>query len=843
MKRRMKQRTTAFMALAMTVSLAGCGGGEAPAPAASSAASSVAEQPVVVANELDQQTPIPAYSGSLALSEQVFSAQQLGVSVTADMAVSEEDGAVYVKPADGVWTIMFQPYGNHEKTNLINHLTNYYTSAGLEVFPDRSEAETTFMGFATSVYARNIDEQYYLPEEEQYIPSVNLLMDYGTTLVGEWAGMRVRLTTDDYEGHANIYEVLAREDVRAVLNSFRIIEGDAGQTMSAGGITVTVPSRWGAHDEDATGPWAGIYQNKGSEGALYFSTDVPANPKEAAAKKGGETFSWSHGGREFTGEIYNWSLADEPDNYSLTLFSEFSNDVCLSVKLKLNAGNGDPQVLKDYIETDTFKNIIASMQLDESGLPVMWRSVDDSGLVRTAEGMISGYEGTDTEIVIPEMISGVTITGIGPGVFMNNQTITSVTLPETMENIGQNAFRDCANLQTVSFGGTKSIGQTAFAGCTALKDVTLPEKVSYVGPNAFLQAGSGSFTAEGAAKYADSCFSESTFETITIGDGSDLSANMIFFQAKAKEITLGENIPSLGMGCFGTTLELRRLTLPSQMESIGESCFAWTAAPFIRIPEGVSEIPEQALVTEEAVIVLPESVKKIEGLGVKGGVVMLCGTDVELADSAIDTSFLLLPGVYGKEDIGFAPDKAHVTMRRMRIAMDATVAESDAIDAFLAENGQEEVCWFGVSTELMSYQPDDFEWNNEFVAGYRGTDPEICIPLLTPGMEYVGWGIQEGAFAGTNVRSIVLHNNVYGIENGAFRGCDSLTDLWFSTDILSKTDAEAVQYADGAFAEIPASATVHIPASLTDAERGTVESFLKSKGLPDGVSFDYFSLR
>lgn len=840
------RRITGLLAMAMTVSLAGCGGGEAPAPAPATQASTAQEAPaapVEVKNELDQANPIPSYSGSLSLTESTFAASQLAVSTTAGMGVSEDGADVTVKAEDGTWSILFAPFGNHQKETLINNISNYYVSAGLEVFPDRSEAKTTLAGFNAEVFARNIDEQYYKPDEDTYVPSVNIILDYGDTLVGEWAGMRVRLLTEDYENAPNIYEVLAREDVRAVLNNFRLIEGDAGQTLSASGITVTFPSRWGAHDTDPTGPWAGIYGEGGSTGGVYLRTAIPADPKEAAAKKGGETFDWSHGGMDFVGEIYNWAAPDEPANYDLTLYAPFNNDVCLSVRVGLFAGKEDPQVLKDFIETDTFKNIIASIQLDESGLPVRWVSVDDSGFVRTAEGLISGYEGTDAVLEIPAVISGVSITGIAPGCFMGNQTITKVILPETMQQIGKNAFRDCVNLESVEFGGTTDIGQTAFAGCTSLKDVVLPECLTSVGPNAFLEAGTGSFTALGATFYADACFEYSTFETITIGDRSDLSASMIFFKAQAREITLGKDIPVLGMGCFGTTEQLRKLTLSEGLESIGDSCFAWTAAPLIRIPEGVREIGAQGLVTENAVIILPSTLEHIAGLGVQGQVVMLLATDVELEESAIETKALFLPTVYGEEDFSFPLDSGHVSCERVRIAMDATVAQSDAMDEYLVAQGYDTISWFGISEELFRYHPDDFTLEEGIITSYTGTDTEICTPMYSQDGQYNGYGIAEGAFAGSGVRSIAMNPMVQHVHNGAFRGCESLTDLWFSTDILSAPTEEWYEYGDAALADIPASATVHLPASLTDAERKEVEDFLKSKGLPDGVTFDYYSLR
>ena len=123
------RRITGLLAMAMTVSLAGCGGGEAPAPAPATQASTAQEAPaapVEVKNELDQANPIPSYSGSLSLTESTFAASQLAVSTTAGMGVSEDGADVTVKAEDGTWSILFAPFGNHQKETLINNISNYY---------------------------------------------------------------------------------------------------------------------------------------------------------------------------------------------------------------------------------------------------------------------------------------------------------------------------------------------------------------------------------------------------------------------------------------------------------------------------------------------------------------------------------------------------------------------------------------------------------------------------------------------------------------------------------------------------------------------------------------------
>ncbi len=74
----------------------------------------------------------------------------------------------------------------------------------------------------------------------------------------------------------------------------------------------------------------------------------------------------------------------------------------------------------------------------------------------TAE--IIGYDGSETEIVIPDTINNCTVTSICYSAFADNTTITSVTIPETVTFIDLNAFY----------------------GCTNLADITIPDSVEHI---------------------------------------------------------------------------------------------------------------------------------------------------------------------------------------------------------------------------------------------------------------------------------------------------------------------------------------------------------------------------
>ena len=64
--------------------------------------------------------------------------------------------------------------------------------------------------------------------------------------------------------------------------------------------------------------------------------------------------------------------------------------------------------------------------------------------------------------------------------------ITSLTLPASVEKIGDEAFQDCGQLQTLTFlGSIKEIGYSTFSGCHSLNRVTIPEGLKKISASAF----------------------------------------------------------------------------------------------------------------------------------------------------------------------------------------------------------------------------------------------------------------------------------------------------------------------------------------------------------------------
>lgn len=92
------------------------------------------------------------------------------------------------------------------------------------------------------------------------------------------------------------------------------------------------------------------------------------------------------------------------------------------------------------------------------------------------DGILLAYKGTESAVVIPEGIKR-----IAPNCFEDHTEIISVSLPESLLVIGDDAFSGCSNLKTVTGGNNvKEIRDRAFMNCP-LENYTFPAGIEKIG--------------------------------------------------------------------------------------------------------------------------------------------------------------------------------------------------------------------------------------------------------------------------------------------------------------------------------------------------------------------------
>ena len=109
--------------------------------------------------------------------------------------------------------------------------------------------------------------------------------------------------------------------------------------------------------------------------------------------------------------------------------------------------------------------------------------------IRDLEGNeveITLYWGGSSNILIPGTIEGKVVAGIGEEAFMRRQSVVKAKIQEGIGYMGTGAFRNCVNLESVSFPSTMAvIGEESFRNCEALSEVHLSEGLEEIKDKAF----------------------------------------------------------------------------------------------------------------------------------------------------------------------------------------------------------------------------------------------------------------------------------------------------------------------------------------------------------------------
>ena len=110
-------------------------------------------------------------------------------------------------------------------------------------------------------------------------------------------------------------------------------------------------------------------------------------------------------------------------------------------------------------------------------------------------------------IIIPEAVvfNELTyrVTSIGKYAFYGCESLTAITIPNSVTIIEDSAFHDCKKLSSITIPeSVEIIGDSAFAYCESLKVIAIPNSVKYIGDWAFSSCSSlAVITFQGAAPW------------------------------------------------------------------------------------------------------------------------------------------------------------------------------------------------------------------------------------------------------------------------------------------------------------------------------------------------------
>ncbi len=855
-KKKLKKHILFSGLLSLALVLTACSGGEEEPETETQKMTEteteyVEEIPTVKA--LDEAQPIPADTGTLELKEHRFESANLILQLPEGVTAVEGEpdelcGYVTVTDDAGEWELKMEAF--LDDTNVTNNVAqNWYAQihknndpeAELERFSKKidwsEDVAGTIAGYSARVWANNTAGNPY-ESNPLDVPAVDIVIDYGDQYVGRYYGLYMRLQFQHPVENDNIYEILHRRAVRAIINNFSVIEAKEPAEYTANGVTVSLPARWNAKSENRT--IAAVTREKEKKKSFVTAVNPTIETPEKLAATWGEVIQKQYGERTWFCVIHNIGTEDAPQ-YSMYLYTDYDQEEGLVLQISAGIQGATEEEQKAYLDDSDFAEIMESIQID----PIAYSATSGAKAegFKVQYGRLMEYTGTEEHVVVPSVINGFTVEEIDISAFQDNIAIKSVELPDTITWIDHHAFEGCTGLETVKLpDGITVIDEGTFEGCKALKDVVLPESVTEVGKRAFYQAGTGTFEAKGGALYGEECFELSGFSSITLADGSDLSAKDIFREAALGSVQLPSDLTVLGEQAFYFCGNLTELKLPDTVTAVGAKCFSWTQnLRKLTLSKGLTELPEDMTSVSGIVnLSIPSSVTHIQKGAVNAEYVFLYNKEVHLEDEALDVRYLYLDGAYTPEDVPKNIEKQRI-FKKIYIPVDATVAQSDALDAYYYSLGMDGLSWFGPSEALYDMDTADYVAENQWLKSYQGKKKIVYIPAYTENGGAINW-ISSEAFAGNTTIEEIWFTAVNSINPHAFEGCTNLKKMYFGMASFSFLDDAEGGIVQDAFVGVPENVTVYFPASLTDEEFQTYEAKFRAKGMPESTKFDTFSL-
>lgn len=156
--------------------------------------------------------------------------------------------------------------------------------------------------------------------------------------------------------------------------------------------------------------------------------------------------------------------------------------------------------------------------------------------------------------------------------------IEQITIPDTVTEIGNNAFYYCDRLASITLSlGLQKISDYMFTYCRSLTSITIPEAVTEIGVRAFESSGLTTITipstvttlGSGAFRYCESLTSMDIQATVTA------IPDEFATECPLTSLTLPSTLQTIGAYAFAKNdgFQVTELTIPASVTSIGDFAF------------------------------------------------------------------------------------------------------------------------------------------------------------------------------------------------------------------------------------------------------------------------------
>ena len=179
---------------------------------------------------------------------------------------------------------------------------------------------------------------------------------------------------------------------------------------------------------------------------------------------------------------------------------------------------------------------------------------------------ITGYTGSELDVVIPDEIGGYPVTAIAEKAFQLNKTVRSFTIGSKIRSIGSCAFARCASLTNIYVDRANPYYQSI---------------------DGVLYSGDG--------KTLLSYPTAKAYSSYPVASGTETIGEYAFFHSKVQTVFLPDTVSTIGDYAFYYAGELSSINFPTALTSIGDSAFfACQSLTAVDIPATITQIGPSA---------------------------------------------------------------------------------------------------------------------------------------------------------------------------------------------------------------------------------------------------------
>lgn len=188
-----------------------------------------------------------------------------------------------------------------------------------------------------------------------------------------------------------------------------------------------------------------------------------------------------------------------------------------------------------------------------------------------------GYSAFYNQPMLAKVTFSSTVTEIPAYLFYKNVAITLTDLPK-VKTIGKSAFEGCSKLTTLNFGqDLMTVDDRAFYNCTNVTKLTFPDAITTIGDEAFYNCSSITEVTVGSKlqSIGASAFQKcGSFTAILLPDNFTTMGASAFEGCKKLTVAkLGNSLRAVPARAFKNCIALSEMTVPATSVSMGDQAF------------------------------------------------------------------------------------------------------------------------------------------------------------------------------------------------------------------------------------------------------------------------------